>query len=152
MPPKNIAIVKVHWVDAHSHGIGWLDEDEFNQWLDEPGIMVSVGLLLHRGKKWIALSMSVGLDAVSDCLKIPIGMVKKVERLGTVTAKDMAGLHPGGRKRCHQSFVLTNSRSDRSSRSHLMASQSSSAPVASKLPKAKKRPSATRCSARTATR
>ena len=108
---KSLPIIRVSWTDAHSHGVGWLDAEEFEEWLNEPGIVISVGVLLHRDKKWLALSMSLGPDIVADCLKIPIGMVKKVERLGTVTAKDMEDKplrQAGGKKRCHKSFALIN--------------------------------------------
>lgn len=95
-----LQIVKVTWVDAHTHSAGWIDEEEFQAWMDDPGIMVSVGTMLYRDKKWLAMAMSVGPDTVADCLKIPIGMVLRVEKLGQVTMKDMESPSRGGKKKC----------------------------------------------------
>lgn len=79
---RKLPIVKVFWADAHQHASGWMEQDEFQEWLREPGIMVSVGVMISRDKQWLVLAMSLGFDSVSDCLKIPAGMVKKVVHLG----------------------------------------------------------------------
>lgn len=112
-PSKKLPVVKVYWVDAHQNSSGWLSDDDFASWLEEPGVMLSVGIMISRTKKWVALAMSAGFDTVSDCLKIPTGMVRKVVRLGTVSAEDLEPLPERRRLTCHQFFAPISSQSKR---------------------------------------
>ena len=95
---QRLPIVKLYWVDAHVHSDGWLGQEEFRDWLKEPGVMVSVGTLIERSKRWVVLAQSVGPDSVADLIKVPAGMVLKVVRVGWLEPQDMDPTTPRGRR------------------------------------------------------
>lgn len=84
MATAKVRIVTVEWDDICSNG-GWLSpENARADWK-----VISVGMLLSRTKKELVLVQSkvFDRDAVADTLTIPIGVVRKVKTIATVSFK-----------------------------------------------------------------
>ena len=81
---KGARVVIVEWDDICSNG-GWKSpEDSRADWK-----VISTGFLLYRNKKELVLVQSKVLDSdvVADSLTIPMGVVRKVRTLATLSKK-----------------------------------------------------------------
>jgi hypothetical protein len=85
MTTNDRSMVLIVWHDAHAINEGhWCDEADID---DEPCIVQSVGWLFPDKKQdHVVIAQSVTDDGSLDSvLAIPVGMVKKVVVLGSVT-------------------------------------------------------------------
>lgn len=84
MATPKIRVVSVEWDDICSNG-GWVSpENARADWK-----VISVGMLLSHTKKELVLVQSkvFGRDTVADTLTIPVGVVRKVKTIATVSFK-----------------------------------------------------------------
>jgi len=72
-------MVRVTWHDAHS-----LDNNEWHTIADiddSPCVCVSIGIMLKRRRHLILMQTVTGEQGADNVLLIPLGMVRKIERL-----------------------------------------------------------------------
>ena len=81
--PDKYPLVEVIWVDAEEHGdVGWNDLKEMNKYAKKAcPVMKSVGYVLYRGDKHIALADTIGPEECSTVQKIPTEFVKVIREL-----------------------------------------------------------------------
>lgn len=81
MMMNDLQLVRVTWIDAHAVTVTWHPVDELD---DEPCVVQSVGFLLPDVKTdhvTLAQSLIEANDEVDHVLSIPVGMVRRLEKL-----------------------------------------------------------------------
>ncbi len=80
-----LKVVHVKWKDpcfAHS---GWMNQSDFEQWLeDDLPPSDSVGILAHENENFIVLLQSIGENQVADSIKISRSAIEIIKELGEV--------------------------------------------------------------------
>ena len=85
--PRSMPIVQVDWLDAAAASAGWESLQSVAR--EEPHLIHSWGALLKKTKKEIVIitDHDPRMAAVNGGTVIPLGMVKKITRLGIWKAK-----------------------------------------------------------------
>jgi hypothetical protein len=86
MAKRTYHFASVEWDDIVGHGSAWCDIDEVPSL--EYAKCYSVGYIVgsDKGAIRIVSTLAPGLNAVSDCTVIPMGVVTKIKKLGKITA------------------------------------------------------------------
>jgi hypothetical protein len=81
--PDKYPLVEIIWVDAEEHGeVGWNDLKEMLKYAKKVcPQMKSVGYVLYKGDKHIALADTVGPEECSTVQKIPTEFIRSIREL-----------------------------------------------------------------------
>ena len=83
---KKYDIVEVVWFDAQTHSGYAEDIGDVKDW--DPVLSCSAGYLMHKDKEKIILGfMLFGEGTTKHCQMIPMGMVKKINKLKQIRDK-----------------------------------------------------------------
>ena len=77
--PRTPPLVEVLWLDAEDIGVDWFGNDEINK--SGPAPSLTVGYLVHRDDKCLKVISLVNHSHAGWGMTIPLGMVKRVNRL-----------------------------------------------------------------------
>lgn len=69
----------VTWVDAAAY-TNWISDKEAQEFIDKDIIVDTVGFLVVKTKKYLVLAQTI-CPQLSNIMKIPIGMIKTVEKI-----------------------------------------------------------------------
>jgi hypothetical protein len=74
---KEIYVVK--WIDSYASE-RWYNDKEIDNWIEETEkeLIISVGFLYKKTRKYIVLFSDESPDEKARCIKIPRGMVKSI--------------------------------------------------------------------------
>lgn len=79
-------LVKITWLDAQDHRDTWVGEKDAEAFADSECVIISVGFLVKRGRKYISLGSDWDEDDkdYGTVRRIPIGMIQSIEPLEIV--------------------------------------------------------------------
>jgi len=80
-----LKVVHVTWKDPCFAQSGWINQTEFEEWLEKDlPPSDSVGILAHENDSFIVLLQSIGDNQVADGIKISRAAIEKIRELGEI--------------------------------------------------------------------
>jgi len=73
-------IYVVKWIDSYASE-RWYNDKEIDDWIEETEmeLMISVGFLYKKTRKYIVLFSDDSPDEKARCIKIPRGMIRSIK-------------------------------------------------------------------------